>query len=141
MTLKVNKSEIWSNTISDRAGGAADKLGPLTQAGANLEFLMTRRTPEHPGMGVMFIAPITGAKVVRAAQAAGFSKSSGIHSLRIEGSDKPGMSAKISGALAGAGISFRALCAIAIGKKFVGYLALDNADEATKAARLLRRLS
>ena len=45
MALKVSKVELWSAAIDDRAGGAADKLEPLSKAGANFEFVFTRRTP------------------------------------------------------------------------------------------------
>ena len=140
MTLKVSKAEVWSATIDDRAGGAADKLEPLSRAGANLEFVLARRTPEQPGMGVIYVAPVRGAKVMQAAQAAGFGKSTAIQSLRIEGTDKPGVTANVTRCLAQAGISFRGLCAIGIGKKFVNFIALDSAEDAAKAAGLLRKL-
>ncbi len=140
MALKVSKAELWSATIDDRAGGAADKLEPLSKAGANFEFVFARRTPEQPGMGVLFITPVKGAKLVQAAQAAGFGKSTTMHSVRIEGTDKPGVTALVMRSLATAGISFRALSAIAIGRKFVHFVALDSAEDAAKTASLLRKL-
>ena len=140
MTLKVNKAEVWSATIDDRAGGAANKLEPLSKAGANFEFVLTRRTPEQPGSGVMFVTPVKGAKVVQAAQATGFGKSMSMHSIRIEGTDSPGVTAKVTRCLASAGISFRGLCAIALGKRFANYVALDSAEDAARAAVLLRKL-
>ena len=140
MTLKVGKVDLWMATIDDRAGGAADKLEPLAKAGANFEFVFTRRTPEQPGKGVLFAAPVKGAKVVRAAQEAGFAKSADLHSLKVEGADKPGVTAKTARSLAAAGISFRALSASAVGRKFVCYVALDSAEDAARAAGLLRKL-
>lgn len=140
MTLKVNKVDLWSATIDDRAGAAADKLEPLSEAGADFEFVFTRRTPEQPGMGIMFATPVKGAKALRAAQAAGFGKSLGMHSVRIEGANQPGVSAKVMRSLANAGISFRALSATAIGRKFVGFVVLDSAEDLAKAAGLIRRL-
>ena len=140
MTLKVSKAELWSATIDDRAGGAADKLEPLAKAGANFEFVFARRTPEQPGMGVLFVTPVKGAKVVQAAQAAGFVKSPTLHSVRIEGTNKPGVTAMVMRCLATAGISFRALSATAIGTKFVNFVALDSAEDAARAAGLFRKL-
>ena len=140
MALKVSKVELWSVTIDDRAGGAADKLEPLSKAGANFEFVFTRRTPEQPGKGVMFITPVKGAKVIQAAQAAGFGQTANMHSVRIEGANKPGVTAKVMRSLADAGISFRALSALAIGTKFVNFVALDSADDAVRAAGLIRKL-
>ena len=141
MTLKVSRVDLWTASIDDRAGGAADKLEPLSKAGANFEFVFSRRTPEQPGRGMLFVTPVKGAKVVQAAQTAGFTKPENLHSVRIEGANKPGVTAKAARALANAGISFRALSATGIGSKFVSYVALDTVEEAAKAVSLLRRLS
>ena len=140
MALKVTKAELWSVAIDDRAGGAADKIEPLAKAGANFEFVFARRTPEQPGKGVVFVSPVKGAKVVQAAKAAGFEKPADMHSIRAEGTDKPGVTAKIMRSLAGAGISFRAVSATAVGRKFACYVALDSAEDAAKAAALLRKI-
>jgi hypothetical protein len=141
MTLKVSRIDLWTASIDDRAGGAADRLEPLSKAGANFEFVFSRRTPEQPGRGMLFVTPVKGAKVIQAAQAAGFAKPQNIHSLRIEGANKPGVTAMVARALANGGISFRALSASGIGSKFVGYVALDTAEDAAKAASLLKKLS
>lgn len=140
MALKVSRSDIWTTTIDDRAGGAADKLEALAKAGANLEMVFARRMAEQPGKGILFAGPVKGAKVVRAAQAAGFAKPDNIHGVRIEGGDKPGLGAKIARALGDAGISFRGMTAIAIGRKFVDYIACDSAEDAANAVAALRKL-
>lgn len=141
MALNVSKTEVWTAEIEDLKGGTADKLEPLAKAGANLEYVLARRTPEQPGKGVLFVYPVKGSKVVRAAQEAGLTKSENIHSVRIEGTDKPGLGASIARALAEAGISFRGLSAMALGKKFVSHVALDNAGDASKAVSVLKKLS
>jgi hypothetical protein len=140
MALKVGRVEVWTGTIEDRPGGAAATLEALAQAGASLEMVLARRAPEQPGKGVLFVSPVKTGKAVRAAQAAGLGKPIGIHSLRIEGADKAGLGAAIGKALAVAGISFRGLTAIALGKKFVSYVACDTAEDAVKAIRVLRKL-
>jgi hypothetical protein len=140
MKLKVTRGDTWVATVDDRAGGAADKLEPFARAGANLEFAFARRTPENPGKGMMIVYPVKGAKATRAAQEAGFAKSDGIHSVRFEGADQPGASARIARALAGAGLSLRGFTATAIGRKFVGFVALDSADDANRAAAALKKL-
>ena len=141
MTLKLSKVDLWAASIDDRAGGAADRLEPLAEAGANFEFVFSRRTPEQPGRGMLFVTPVKGAKLVQAAQAAGFSKPENVHSVRIEGANKAGVTAKVARALANAGISFRALSATGIGSRFESYVALDTAEDAAKAVSLLKRLS
>jgi hypothetical protein len=140
MALTVTKVELWSTTMDDRAGSTASKLEPLSAAGADFEFVFARRTPEDPGRGVIYLAPVKGTKVTRAAEQAGFRKSEQVFGLRVEGSDKPGIGAKMLRALADAGISFRGLTALALGTKFVAILALDSATDAAEAARLIKKL-
>lgn len=139
MALKVTKVDVRVATIEDRPGGAAEKLEALAKGGANLEMLLARRTDE-PGKGVMFVTPVKGAKATKAAQEVGFNLPERIHSVRIEGGDKPGLGAKIARALGNAGINFRGISAVAIGSKFVSYVALDSAEDATKAASVLKKL-
>ena len=139
MAVKASKAEVWVATIEDRAGGAADKLDALAKGGANLEMLLARRT-ETPGQGVMFVTPVKGAKAVKAAQEAGFAKPENIHSVRVEGGDKPGLGAKIARTLGDAGINFRGVSAVAIGTKFISYIACDSAEDAAKAIAALKKL-
>jgi len=141
MKLKVSRTDTWATTIDDRPGGLADKLAALATAGANLEFIIARRAPERRGSGVMFVTPLKGAKQIKAAEAAGFEKTGSLHSLRVEGADKPGMGAKLTRALAEAGINLRGLSAAALGKQYVTHLALDTAQDAAKAATVLKKLS
>lgn len=140
MGLKVSKVDLWSTTIDDRAGGAADKIEPLAAAGANLEFVFARRTPEQPGRGILFVTPVKGAKVVQAARTAGFDKSPDIQSVKAEGTDKKGVGARLMRGLADAGVSFRAISASVVGTRFVCYIALDNAADVAKASAVLRKV-
>jgi hypothetical protein len=140
MALKVSRSDVWTVMIDDRPGGAAAKLEALAKAGADLELVFARRMPEQPGRGILFAGPIKGKKVVAAAQEAGFTKSDSIHGVKVEGGDKPGLGAKITRALANAGISFRGMSAAAIGTKFVSNIAVDSAEDAAKAVAALKKL-
>ena len=140
MTIKASRSDVWMAVIDDRAGGAAEKLEALSRAGANLEAVFARRTPEHPGQGILFAGPIEGAKAVRAAQEAGFRRSETIHGIRVEGADKAGLGGRIARSLAEAGISFRGLQASVIGRSFLSFIALDTPEDAAKAVKILRKL-
>jgi hypothetical protein len=141
MKLDVSRTDTWAATIDDRPGGLADKLAALAEAGANLEFIVARRAPEQPGSGVVFVTPIKGAKATKAAKAAGFQKTDSLHSLRVEGADKPGMGEKLTKALADAGINLRGLSAAALGRRFVTHLAVDTAADAAKAAAVLKKVT
>jgi hypothetical protein len=140
MTIKASRNDVWMAVIDDRAGGAAEKLEALARAGANLEVVLARRTPEHPGQGILFAGPLEGVKVTRAAHEAGFKRSETIHGIRVEGSDKPALGAKIARSLAEAGVSFRGLQASVVGRSFLSFIALDTAEDAAKAVKVLRRL-
>jgi hypothetical protein len=140
MALKVTRVDVWAATMEDRPGGLAGKLEALAEAGANLEFVVARRVPDKPGTGVVFVAPVKGAKAVKAAAAAGFAKAESMHSVRAEGPDKPGLGARITQELAAAGINLRGLSAAAIGNCCVVYLALDTDDAAAKAMKILKKI-
>ena len=51
------------------------------------------------------------------------------------------MGSKLAGALAEAGINLRGLSAAAIGKRYVAHLALDTAQDAAKAAAVLKKVA
>ena len=141
MKLDVSRTDTWAAVIDDRPGGLADKLAALATAGANLEQIIARRAPEQRGSGVVFVTPLKGAKQIKAAEAAGFQKTDSLHTLRVEGADKPGVGLKLTQALAQAGINLRGLSAAALGKRYVSYLALDTAADAAKAAAALKKLT
>jgi hypothetical protein len=141
MKLKISRTEVWAATIDDRPGGLADKLAALAAAGASLGFIIARRMPEQRGSGVMFVTPLKGAKQIKAAEGAGFQNTESLHSVRVEGADKPGTGAKMTRALAEGGVNLRGLSAAAIGKRSVTYLAVDTVEDAVKVAGILRRLA
>jgi prephenate dehydratase len=140
MALKLKEVDVWVAAIKDRPGALAAKLRGLADAGAQLDFVVSRRAPDKPGTGVVFLAPLKGAAQTKAAKKLGFRKTTSRHSIRIEGPDKPGMGAKITGALAKEGINLRGVSAAGIGKRFVAYIALDTHATADKAVRILKKL-
>ena len=140
MALHVERVDTWAASLEDKPGSLATKLSALASAGINLEFMIARRTPEHAGSGVVFATPIKGSAGCNAARKAGFDKTESLHTVRIEGADKPGQGATIVRALADKGLNLRGFSGAAIGKKFVAYVALDTAEDALKAIRALRSL-
>jgi len=141
MNMKVQRTDVWAATIDDRPGGLHEKLAELAEAGANLEFVISRRTPDQPGEGVVFVTPVKGAKETRAAEGAGFRKTDRLHSVRVEGTDKPGIGAAMTEALADAGLNLRGVSGASLGRQFIAHLALDTADDAAKAINVLKTLS
>jgi hypothetical protein len=140
MALSAAKQDVWAASLVDKPGSLAGKLTALADAGADLEFVIARRTDTKKKAGVVFVTPIKGRKQIAAAKKVGFKKTTSLHSVKVEGPDKPGIGARITTALADAGINLRGLSAAAIGRKMVCHIAFDKAADATKAIRILRKL-
>jgi hypothetical protein len=138
MSYEIKKVDVWAGSIEDRPGGLSEKLEALQKAGANLEFVVARRTAEKQGQGVVFVTPLKGAKQTESAEQVGLSKSGAMHSLRLEGPDQPGLGARITRMLAEAGINLRGLSAAAVGGHCIVYFAFDSDDDAAKAGRVLK---
>jgi len=137
--LIVERVDVWAATIQDKPGGLAKILTGLKDAGADLDFVIARRAPEKPGTGVVFVTPLRGDREVAAASTLGFNVTSSLKSLRIEGQNKPGVASALTNRLADAGINLHGLSAAVIGTKFIIYISLDNAEDAAKAAKILKK--
>lgn len=140
MDFRLNRVQVWSAEIPDEAGGAARVLSPLAEAGANLEFVWTRRMPEKPGRGLVFVAPVTGPTQTKAAHSVGLHKADDLVLLKIDGSDRPGVGHFLAACLARAGINLRAVLMTALEGRFVAYVACDSAEDTARAVQALAEL-
>ncbi len=139
MDLIVERVDVWAATIKNECGGLAVKLAGLREAGADLDFIIARRAPEKPGTGILFVTPLRGDREIAAATNLGFSITSRIHSVRLEGDNKPGIVAELTQKFAAAGINLRGLSAAVIGPRFILYIGFDNAKDAENALDILRK--
>jgi hypothetical protein len=139
--MNVSKVEVWAGDIRDKPGGLDRVLGPISDAGGNLECVIARRDPNKPGSGDVFLTPIKGAKLKKAAETAGFKAVTDVTTLRVEGSDAPGLGHRIVRAVADAGVNMRGLSAAVVGRNFVAYLGFDSKDDADKAARAIKGIA
>jgi hypothetical protein len=126
--------------VEDKAGGTAAKLAFLAQAGANLEYVFTKRLGDKPGKGILYVTPITGPTQISAAKSAGLSETDTPVVHRIEGENEPGLAHRVTQAWAMAGISFQGLTMAVMGDRFVGYAAFDSVADANRAAQILADL-
>ena len=140
MGFKLDRVHVWSAEVEDRPGGAAAKLAALAQAGANLEFILTRRKPDRPGKGILYVAPVSGPVQVRAAKSAGLAETAEPVVLRVEGDNEAGLAHRLTQQWALAGISMEGLSLAVLEKKFVGFAAFDTVVDANKAAQILADL-
>jgi hypothetical protein len=139
MDLIVERVNVWAATIRDKVGGLAYLLTGLRDAGADLDFIIARRAPEKPGTGVVFVTPLRGDREVAAATELGFNLTNSVHSVRVEGENRPGVTAELTEKLAAAGINLRGLSVAVIGARFIIYIGLDSAEDAETAADILQQ--
>ncbi len=139
MDMIVEHVDVWAASIKDEPGGLAARLAPLSQAGADLEFVIARRSPERPGTGVVFVTPLRGDREVQAASQAGFSVSESLHSVRVEGTNAPGVGNKLAQQIADAGLNLRGVSAAVIGARFIAYFAFDTSADADRAIDVLKK--
>jgi hypothetical protein len=129
----VERADVWSASIADKAGGLSWLLKGMDEAGADFNFIIARRTPENPGSGVVFVTPIRGDKEVKAASTLGFSLTRSVDALRYEAENRPGATARLTEQLAEAVINIRGLSVAVIGTRFVAYIGFDGSSDAEKA--------
>jgi hypothetical protein len=137
MGLFVERSDVWAAPIQDRPGALAELLEGLRDAGADLQFIISRRAPEKPGTGVVFVTPLQGDQEIRAASELGFNVTHSLHSIRIMGQDRPGAAAHLTRKLAEGGINLRGFVASVIGKQFVAYVGVDSLADTNRAMEIL----
>ncbi|RDK00281.1 ACT domain-containing protein [Paraburkholderia lacunae] len=140
MDLLVERVDVWAATIEDEPGGLAQALSVLKDAGADLQFVVARRTPESPGKGVVFVAPLQNDREIRAASQVGFNVTPSLHSVRVMGADRPGVVAELTRGLADAKINLRGVSAAVAGTQFVAYLAMDSLDDTVRAIDILQQV-
>jgi len=140
MELFVEREDVWVASLEDKPGSVATKLMALTDAGADLDFVIARRSPEKPGRGVIFVTPLKGDAEIEAASEIGFSATNRLHSLRVEGENVAGTAGKTAEKIAAAGINLRGFSGAVIGKRFVIHFAFDNEADREKAIQILGKM-
>ena len=140
MELMVERVNVWAAPVNDEPGALARLLNRLKEAGADFDFVLARRAPENPGTGVVFITPLQGEKEVKAAEKLGFNLTNSVHSIRVEGINRPGMAAEVTGAIARENVSMRGFCAAAVGSRFIFHIAVDSCQEADQCVKIIRGL-
>ena len=140
MDLLVERTDVWAATIQDRPGGLAEVLDALREAGAELQFIIARRTPDAPAAGVVYVTPLQNDREIRAAAQVGFNVTQSLHSVRIMGPDRPGIAAALTQKLAAGEINLRGFSASVLGTQFVAYIAVDSLGDANKAMEILSKV-
>jgi hypothetical protein len=138
MAGTVKKAVLWRKEIDNRPGMLADILGPLAEAGADLEVVMAYRSPGSTDTAAIELHPVTGRKPIAAAKAAGLAQSP-IPILLVEGDNRRGLGHAIAKALGDAGINLSLLMAQVVGRRYSALFGFENQGDATKAAALIKK--
>jgi hypothetical protein len=138
MKTVVEQEEVWVASVDDKPGALGNKLAALAEAGADLDFIIARRSPEKPATGVVFVTPLRGDQEIEAATEEGFTVSSHLHGVRVEGRNEPGVATKVTQKVGQAGLNLRGFSGAVIGTQFILHLAFDTTEAAEKAIALLR---
>lgn len=140
MKFRLDRVHVWAGEVEDRAGGVAAKLATLAEAGANLNFIFTQRRPDKPGLGILYVAPLSSAEQIRAAKSIGLHEVHDPVVIRVEGDNEAGLGYRLTREWAKAGISFHELTMVVMNGKFVGYAAFDTVKDSNHAAEILADL-
>jgi hypothetical protein len=138
MNAIAEHEEVWVASLEDKPGVLGEKLAALAEVGADLGFVIARRSHEKTGTGVVFVTPLRGDREIEAATEEGFSVSSHLHSIRLEGRNEPGLAAKVAQRVGQAGLNLRGFSGAVIGTQFVLHLAFDTTEAAKKAIAALQ---
>jgi len=137
MAFSITKIDVYAGDILNRPGSLARVLEAVSNAGANLEFTIARRVTENTSR--VFVAPLKGKAEVKAAVDVGLVKAAGMHTLRLEGPDRPALGAWITRAIAAAGLNLRGVSTAGMKGRCVAYLAFETAADSAKAAKVLKK--
>ena len=138
MGMFVERVEVWAAPVEDKPGSLSSILKGMREAGADLNFIVARRSSDKPGGGVIFITPIRGDREVEAASTLGFNLTSSVDAVCVEGDNRAGVTAELAELIAGLGINVRGLSVAVIGTRFKAYFGFDNVADAKAAVDVLQ---
>ena len=138
MPVTVKNITLWRKEVENQPGGLAGTLGPLADAGADLQVVMGYGFPGNESKGAIELYPVAGRASTKAAHAAGLEAST-IPTLLVEGDNKPGLGHAIAQAVADAGVNIAFLIAQVIGRRYSAVIGFDSPEDAKKAAPLIKK--
>lgn len=141
MNLKITRADVWTAEIDDQPGGLARTLRAVADYGADLDYVVARRDSAKPGKGRLFVSPLTGRQELDNADQVGLRRATDAPTLKIEGTNEPGMGSKLTRTIADAGVSMHSLSAAVIGHHFVCYAVFDTVQDLEKAEAVLHAIS
>src|SRR5438876_423097 len=101
----IKKFSIWSTEIDDIAGATTGLFKILADAGADIEFSLSRPLGDEPGRAILFLAPIKGKKQEEAARQADFRLRPDVIGVQVQGPNRVGGNFRLTAAISHAYLS------------------------------------
>ncbi len=136
MAFEITTVEMWEGDSEDRPGILSEQLAEIMRAGANLEVIVSRPSPNPGGPCKVLLGPLHGSGESQAAEYTGL-KRNAEHWLRLEGPDRPWLAAGIARTVADIGINISSFTGASIGERCVIYISFSTDGDARRAARAL----
>ena len=140
MALSVKRITLWRTEVDNRPGVLAKVLGPLADAGADLQVVMGYRFPGNESIAAIEVYPVSGKKAANAASSAGLSASE-IPTLLVEGDNRQGLGKIIAESIAEAGINLGFLVTQVIGRRYTSVIGFESEEDAKRAASLIKKVT
>jgi hypothetical protein len=138
MAVTVKKATLWRRELSNKPGTLAETLKPFAKSNVNLQVIMGYTFPQ-PGQGAVEVWPVTDAKSEQAAKEAGLQPAKDIHTLVVEGDDRPGIGYEIASAVGAAQINMHFAIMHVIEKRYIGLFGFGSEADANKAEGLIKQ--
>jgi hypothetical protein len=138
MPVTVKKVTLWRTEVANKPGTLSSVLGPLAEAGADLQVVMGYRYRGEGQKAAIEVCPVSGRKSTAAAGKVGLAASA-IPTLLIQGDNKPGMGHAIAQAIAEAGINVAFLVAQVLDDRFSAVMGFDDEAASKQATTLIKK--
>ncbi len=139
MAVSIKKVTLWRTEIANKPGALSSVLGPLAEAGADLQVVMGYRYRGNEHKAAIEVCPVSGRKSTAAAGKAGLAACA-IPTLLVQGDDSSGLGHAIAQAVAAAGINVAFLMAQVIDARFSAIMGFEDEADSKQAAALIKKV-
>lgn len=141
MAVTVKTAVLWRRELENQPGTLAEALKPFADEKVNLQVVMGYVLPGDRARAALEVYPVSGKKAAGAASAAGMVPMETTHALLVEGDDRVGLGHHMSAALAQENVNIHFAIIQVVGKRFTGVFGFDNAEAASKAAKVIKAVA
>jgi hypothetical protein len=138
MAVSVKKISLWRREVDNKPGILAGVLGPLAEAGADLQVVMGYRYPGNESKAAIEVYPVSGKRVTKTAHESGLSVSA-TPTLLVIGDNKPGLGRVIAEVLAEAGINLGFLVTQVVGRRYSAVIGFGSEADLGRAATMIKK--